>query len=98
MIAGGLMTREAHAPASLPGGPMAAARLTPTEMPALADDDTEVWGILTSAASETPIEDAHAAGMGLPVGAVDRAVQRMTPDELTELRRLLQSELRRSSD
>ena len=44
------------------------------------------------------LEVAHAAGMDIGAGAVDRAVQRMSPDELTELRRLLQSELRRSGD
>src|SRR5262249_21773415 len=61
-------------------------------------EDSEAWQMLTSAAAETPIEEAHAAGMGVPAGAVDRAVQRMTPEELTALGRLLQSELRRSGD
>lgn len=61
-------------------------------------DDADAWDMLTSAAAETPIEDAHAAGMAVGAGAVDRAVQRMNPDELHELKRLLQSELRRSGD
>ena len=96
VVAVGLMTREAHAPA--PVASVVTSSSEPGEPPVAPDDDTEVWRVLTSAASETPIEDAHAAGMGLPAGAVERAVQRMTPDELTELQRLLQSELRRSSD
>ena len=54
--------------------------------------------MLTSAAAETPIEDAHAAGMAVPAGAIDRAVQRMTPEELSELGQLLQSEMRRSGE
>lgn len=61
-------------------------------------DDSEVWDLLTSAAADTPIEDAHAAGMSVGTGAVDRAVQRLSPDELHELERLLQTELRRSGD
>jgi hypothetical protein len=71
---------------------------------AMPDDATldaangEVWDVLTSVASEMQIEDATAAGMTVYPAAVDRAVQKLTPDELSELGRLLQSELKRSGD
>jgi DNA-binding GntR family transcriptional regulator len=52
--------------------------------------------VLTSAAEETPIEDAHAAGMAVPSGAVDRAVQRMSPEELHALDQLLRREMQRA--
>ena len=58
----------------------------------------EVWDVLTSVASEMQIEDATAAGMTVHPAAIDRAVQKLTPDELSELGRLLQSELKRSGD
>jgi hypothetical protein len=61
-------------------------------------DESEAWQVLTSAASEMPIDEAHAAGMAVPAGAVDCAVQRLSPAELDELRHLLQSELHRSGD
>jgi len=61
-------------------------------------EDSEVWQVLTSAASDMPLDDAHAAGMAVQAGAIDGAVQRMSPDELNELGRLLQSELRGSGD
>lgn len=61
-------------------------------------ETSDVWQVLASAASEIPIEDAHDAGMHVTAGTVDTAVQRMTPEELNELGRLLQSELRRAGD
>jgi hypothetical protein len=84
-------------PASLPYETAAIVATSPADL-AIEPEDSEVWQVLTSAAADVPIEDAHAAGMAVPAGAVDRAVQRMTPDELTELRRLLQSELRGAGD
>jgi hypothetical protein len=60
--------------------------------------DSEAWDMLSAAAADTPIEDAHAAGLAVSAGAVDRAVQRMNPEEIDQLRQLLQSELRRSGD
>jgi hypothetical protein len=60
--------------------------------------DSEAWDMLTTAAAEMPIEDAHAAGMSVTAGAVDRAVQRLSPEEITALGELLQGELRRSGD
>jgi hypothetical protein len=84
-------------------GPVSPAALSPAASMAPAQvtfdaDESEAWQVLTSAASEMPIEEAHAVGMGVPAGAVDRAVQRMTPAELDALRQLLQSELHHSGD
>jgi hypothetical protein len=66
--------------------------------PAIDQKNLEVWDVLTSAASELEIDDAHEAGMGIRPAAVDRAVQRLNQDELTELERLLQSELKHSGN
>lgn len=61
-------------------------------------DNAEVWAVLTAAASDVAFEDARAAGMQVLPAAIDHAVQDLTEAELTELGRLLQSELKRSSD
>jgi hypothetical protein len=60
--------------------------------------NAEVWAVLTAAASDMAIDEAGAAGMKPNPAAVDRAVQELTSAELTELGRLLQSELKRSSN
>lgn len=60
--------------------------------------NAEVWAVLTAAASDMAIDDARAAGMKPNPAAVDRAVQELTTAELNELGRLLQSELKRSSN
>ena len=60
--------------------------------------NAEVWAVLTAAAADMAIEDAGAAGMKPHPAAVDRAVQEMNTAELNELGRLLQSELKRSSN
>ncbi len=60
--------------------------------------NTEVWEVLTAAAADLELEDAHAAGLSVQSAAIDRAVQRLSADELNELGRLLQSELKRSSN
>ena len=95
----GLLTRHARlaAPTSsvAMAGTTAAATSTETLQPS---DENEVWQVLSSAASDMPIEDAHAAGMVVQAGAIDRAVQGMTPDELNELGRLLLSEMGRQSE
>lgn len=61
-------------------------------------DNAEVWAVLTAAASDMAIDDARAAGMKAHPAAVDRAVQGLTAEELNELGRLLQSELKRSGN
>lgn len=62
------------------------------------DANAEVWAVLTAAASDVAVEDARAAGMHVLPATIDHAVQDMTEAELTELGRLLQSELKRSSN
>jgi hypothetical protein len=91
VCAGGLMVRGVSSP--VPSVPSVVAGGAPADLMA-EPDDSDVWQVLTSAAADVPVEDAHAAGMAVPSGAVDRAMQRLTPAELTELGRLLQSELR----
>ena len=84
--------------------PAAASPVGERQLIAMPDDaaldaaNGEVWDVLTSVASEMQIEDAAAAGMTVHPAAVDRAVQKMAPDELSELGRLLQSELKRSGN
>lgn len=95
VVASGLVGRRTPALSSTGGAVLLG---TPAAEMGIEPDDSDVWQVLTSAAADVPIEDAHAAGMAVGNGAVDRAVQRMTPGELSELRRLLQSELRRPTD
>ena len=75
---------------------MAAA--TPSIDVAVEADDSDAWRVLTSVAEEMPIEDAHDAGMAVTSGTVDRAVQRLTPEEVNQLGALLRSEMRHSGD
>src|SRR4029079_8930331 len=88
----------------MPAPPASSSPVAERSLVAMPDDATldaangEVWDVLTSVASEMQIEDATAAGMTAYPAAVDRAVQKLTPDELSELGRLLQSELKRSGD
>jgi hypothetical protein len=87
--------RGSHPPAVTPFRETAPATLAAE---AVEPENSDVWLVLTSAAADMPLDDAHAAGMGVPSGALDRAVQRMTPDELNELGRLLRTEMRGSSN
>jgi hypothetical protein len=59
-------------------------------------ENAEVWAMLTAAASGVEFEEAHAAGMHVHPAVIDHAVQNLSAAELTELGRLLQSELKRS--
>ena len=61
-------------------------------------DNAEVWSVLTAAASTVEFEDAHDVGMHVYPAAIDHAVQGLSAAELAELGRLLQSELKRSSN
>jgi len=81
--------------------PLVADRLAVPPAPTRPDttpdaENTEVWAVLTAAASSVAFEDAHDAGMRVHPGAIEHAVQGLTAAELTELGRLLQSELKRS--
>jgi hypothetical protein len=87
-------------------GELASSHVTP-DAAAAADVDLqapvgaqneEAWAVLTAAASDIGVEEAHAAGMGAHVGAADHEVTHLNQAELKELGRLLQSELKRSSD
>jgi hypothetical protein len=62
------------------------------------DTNTEVWDVLTAAAADLEWDSAREAGMGVQPAAIDRAVQQLSAEELTELGRLLQSELKRVSN
>jgi hypothetical protein len=66
--------------------------------PSLDADNADVWAVLTAVASDVALEDARAIGMQVPAAAIDHAVQGLSAAELTELGRLLQSELKRSSN
>jgi hypothetical protein len=69
------------------------------DLPAAVDDqNAAVWAVLTAAASDIDVDEARAAGMGAHVGAVDHEVTHLNQAELKELDRLLQAELKRSSD
>jgi hypothetical protein len=61
-------------------------------------DNAAVWEVLTSAASTVGFDEVRAAGMHVHPAAIDHAVQDLSATELTELGRLLQSELKRSSN
>ena len=95
VIVSGVMTRHERTGGPVEPAPQAAVSAVDPIGPV---EDSETWQMLTSAAAETPLEDAHAAGMGVSAGAIDRAVQRMSPEELNALGQLLQSEMRRSGD
>jgi hypothetical protein len=96
VIVTGLMMRDARV--AMPVDPSGGGPPPSADAAGGAPDESEAWQVLTAAAADTPIEDAHAAGMAVPAGAIDRAVQRMSADELNALGDLLQRELRRSGD
>lgn len=67
------------------------------DLPATVDaKNAEVWAVLTAAASDMGVEEAHAAGMATHPGSVDHEVTHLSQAELTELGRLLQTQLKGS--
>lgn len=70
--------------------------LTPTIADARGDQDDEAFQVLTEAAADIKVEDAHAAGLAVAPTAVDKAVLELTPSEREELGRLLQDERKRA--
>lgn len=100
LLVGAVMTRRsARAPEAMAArtpAPAGAPLVPAADDAALDAANSEVWDVLTAAASDMQIEDAREAGMTVRPGAIDRAVQKMAPDELNELGRLLQSELKHS--
>jgi hypothetical protein len=61
-------------------------------------DNDEVWDVLSAAASTVEFDEAHDVGMHVHPAAIEHAVQGLSAAERTELGRLLQSELKRSSN
>jgi hypothetical protein len=61
-------------------------------------DHAAAWAVLTAAAADLQLDEARDAGMDVASGAVDHAVSQLNRDELSELGRLLQSELKRASN
>jgi hypothetical protein len=102
VLSGALMlraVRDAEAPVRIvtpPAAVTASSDVRPATMPDA--DNAEVWDVLTSAASTVGFDDAHAVGMHVVPATIDHAVQDLSAAELTELGRLLQSELKRSSN
>ena len=97
-----LLNREPRTSVEPRETPVVAAPSTadPDQLPDPALDPTHAaaWSVLTAAAADLRLEEARDAGMAVPSAAVDRAVNGLTPAELSELGRLLQSELKRSSN
>jgi hypothetical protein len=75
-----------------------AADWDPLADPALDPHHAAAWSVLTAAAADLQLDDARDVGMAVPSATVDRAVHGLTRAELSELGRLLQSELKRSSN
>jgi hypothetical protein len=95
IVSGVLLPRLAKTPPA-PAPVAVRADVPSVELEASVDpDNAEVWAVLTAAAADMEIDEAHAAGLGVRPATVDRAVQRLNKDELAELGRLLQSELKR---
>ena len=90
--------RGAGGAISQPGAPAGGA-VAKLSAPAVPDpDNSEVWDVLTTAASRVGLDEAHAAGMHVQPAAIDHAVLDLSAAELTELGRLLQTEMKRASD
>jgi hypothetical protein len=87
---------ERASPAVTPA-PVTAEADAPFE-PTLDPSHAAAWAVLTAAAADLQLDDARKAGIDVPSAAVDRAVTELSRDELSELGRLLQSELKRSSN
>lgn len=94
----GTTEKPASSPAAIPSPIGDPTYIVMRDDAALDAANGEVWDVLTSVASEMQIEDATAAGMSVHSAAIDGAVQKMAPDELRELGRLLRSELKGSGD
>ena len=69
-----------------------------TPDPALAPEHAAEWAVLTAAAADLRLDEARDAGMAVPSASVDLAVAQLTRAELSELGRLLESELKGSSN
>jgi hypothetical protein len=90
--------RRTGTPATMTMTPETAPVTGPDVELTLGPGDAEVWAVLTAAAQDLHMDDARDAGMSVPPAALDRAVQRLNAAELSELGRLLRSELKGSGD
>lgn len=70
---------------------------TPALEPADGSDDA-AWAVLNAAASDLSPDETPAADFSVRPAAVDTAVQRLSPQERRELGRLLESEMKHSSN
>lgn len=91
-------SRETGAPEPIAAATSPVVSAVPETDVAFDAPDNDVWTVLTAAAADMQLDDARAAGIAVQPATVDRAVQRLSAAELAELGRLLQSELRRSSN
>lgn len=105
-VLGSLMLRRETAVVSGPsaGAAASAAMSTPDSASidagrdATVEGNTDVWEVLTAAAADLELDAARDAGMSVQSAAIDGAVHRMNADELNELGRLLQSEMKRAGN
>jgi hypothetical protein len=82
-------------PASTVEAPGRQARVSAPPARAVAEtEDAAMWDALRFVAGDVPLDEAHPASLVPAAGSIDRAVQRLSPEELAELDRLLRTELR----
>ena len=82
-----------------PRGPLPAVASTPSASAPVdradAPSTDDVWALLSAAASDMELNEAHAAGLAVRPSSVDEAVLELSPVERTELERLIRAELKR---
>jgi hypothetical protein len=83
-------------PETVPASTVASAISSSPETHGAADDPA--WADLRAVAAAVNVDEDSSAGLTVRPAAIDNAVQQLTPQERMELRRLLQSEMKRSSD
>lgn len=96
VLTGAKLTREPAPPVQKASAPAATAAERIDD--AIDAPNTDAWDIVVAAAADMAFEEAQDAGMAPHPGAIDRAVQGMTKDELVALAQLLQSELKGAGD
>jgi hypothetical protein len=95
-----VLTRRLEAPASPPqiATAPAAIDIDHANEPWSDASTSEMWEVLTSAAADLEWDNTQETAITVAPASVDRAVQHLSVAELNELGRLLQTELKRSSD
>lgn len=79
---------------SLPAAPSKTAASTDT----VASANDPAWAVVSAAADDLSGDGTPSAGFAVRPAAIDTAVQQLTPQEREELRRLLQGELKGSTN